>query len=106
MDGNYDVYVTRVIDGETFVGGVHDHDLENQYFKLKGIKVKEFHGKEGMMGLEADDFLERWILNKSIKVKVSGKENGGYLLSIIFIGGINVNEELIRNGFAEKVDYQ
>lgn len=111
MHEKYKVNVTRVIDGDTFVGNVDSHVLDlqftfkEQYFRLEGINAKEIRGVEKPFGLEAKDFLERLILDKTIEVDVHGKEKYGRWLVIIWLGDLNINNELVRVGYAERREY-
>lgn len=111
MHEHYNVTVTRVIDGDTFVGDVHHHvfaieyTLKDQYFRLNGLNAPEVRGEEKEKGLISKRFVEEQILNQTVQVEVHGKEKYGRWLVSVFIGPVNLNQQLIHEGLAERRTY-
>jgi len=87
-------YCTTVLDGDTF-------ELENgETVRLIGIDAPEIFEPGGDI---ARDFLSYLILDKKI-ILIPGdrdKDNYGRLLRYAYADGTCVNEEMIRNGYAE-----
>ena len=84
--------VERIVDGDTI-------KINGTSIRMLGINTPE----KGEVGSEeAKKFLEENILNKTVEL-VSGKDEYdlyGRRLAYAFINGINVNFELVRNGYA------
>lgn len=83
-----------VYDGDTF-------ELENaEVVRLIGIDAPELSQPGGKI---SQDYLSRLILGKEITLVAGLKQRDRYgrLLRYVYIGSICVNEEMIRNGYAE-----
>lgn len=111
MHETYNAYVTRVIDGDTFVADVPFHVLGNvmilrdQYFRLEGINTPEIKGNEKDLGLEVKTYVESLILHKEVRVTVNKKEKYGRWLAAVTIGNLELNDHLVLKGYAERRDY-
>lgn len=89
--------------------GVHDGDsitvltAGNVQLKvrLEGIDAPELkqafsqQSKEAMSGL---------VFGKAVTLQVTGKDRYGRTLAVVMVGGVNVNLELVRRGFAWRFD--
>lgn len=84
------ILITRVIDGDTVEAG----DLK---IRLLGINSPE---KGEVLYLEAKEFLEEKVLNKSVGVEFKGKDKYYRELGYLFNRNLNINVELVKNGFA------
>lgn len=111
----YKAMVTAVYDGDTCTVdidlGLHVW-IKNEKIRLFGINAPELRGKERPQGLLARDFLRGLILNKEITlhtIKDAREKYGRYLGEIWVINEkrktINVNDELVKNGFAVYKEY-
>lgn len=90
-------FVERVIDGDTIV---LEDDIK---IRLKGINSPE----KGMLySKESTDFLINLLENNSIKIKHYGQDKYGRYLGYIFIENKNLNELLVRKGFAHIYYYE
>ena len=85
-------FVDRVIDGDTVV-------MNGTSVRLLGINSPE-RGEEYY--LEAKEFLEDLILNRSVRLEYGAEKYDKYdrVLGYVFVGGKNVNLELVEEGFA------
>lgn len=92
--------VDKVKDGDTLtLSEVFD-------VRLIGIDTPEqkqtckMNGKEWACGAEAKRYLESLVAGKEIRCTNKKKEKYGRFLSVCEVGGININEEMIRKGLA------
>ncbi len=86
------IYVERIIDGDTIVAG-------NQNIRLLGMNTPE-RGEKYYS--EAKEFLEKEILNKSIRLVFGKDKKDRYnrTLAYIFLNGKNINLKLVEEGLA------
>lgn len=92
LEDENEIFVSRIIDGDTIVGN-------NGSIRLLGINTPE-RGEEYYA--EAKEFLEAEIFNRTVQLKF-GKEREdlyGRTLAYIFLDGKNVNIKIVENGFA------
>ena len=83
--------VDNVIDGDTI-------ELSNgDKLRLYGINTPE---SDEYYYLEALNFLKEKIENKKIKYKEYGKDQYNRTLATIYLDDVDINKELIRNGYA------
>jgi micrococcal nuclease len=90
--------VTRIVDGDTIkING-------NETIRFLGINTPE---KGELYYKEAKEFLEKLILNKTIKIERGKEDRDMYerLLRYVFLENKNVNLELIENGLANLYIY-
>ncbi|VVB82642.1 Staphylococcal nuclease homologue [uncultured archaeon] len=93
LDESQQVYVERIIDGDTIVVS------NNTHVRLLGINTPE---KGEFYHDEAINFLSELILNKTVILEY-GKDKTdlyGRTLAYILLDGKNINIEQVRNGFA------
>jgi len=89
-----DIFCTQIIDGDTF-------RLENgELVRLIGIDAPELSQPGGEISRE---YLAHLILGKQITLERGFSERDKYnrLLRFVYIGDLCVNEEMIRQGYAE-----
>jgi len=89
-----DTMCTEIIDGDTF-------RLENgETVRLIGIDAPEL-SQPG--GVESREYLAHLILGKRITLErgFSERDNYNRLLQFVYIGDVCINEEMIRQGYAE-----
>ncbi|MBU7045619.1 MAG: thermonuclease family protein [Theionarchaea archaeon] len=88
------IFCTTVIDGDTF-------RLETgETVRLIGIDAPELSQPGGKKSRE---YLARLILNKGITLEKSNEDRDKYnrLLRFVYIGNLCINEEMIKQGYAE-----
>jgi len=111
----YKAFVTAVYDGDTCTVdidlGLHVW-IKNEKIRLYGINAPELRGNERAKGLLARDFLRSVILNKEITLRTikDAREKYGRFLGEIWVAdakgkSFNVNDELVKKGFAEYKEY-
>ncbi len=92
VQANTSAKVLKVIDGDTIKVELPTKDTA--YVKLKGIDAKGFD--------ESYNYLTETLLGQDVtlvKDRVSYK-NGKYNYMIVYCNGININNELVKNGYA------
>ena len=90
------VTVTKVIDGNTLEIMTEGKDTFNVV--LKDIDCPEI-GQQ--FGDEAKKLTEKFLLKKNIIILVSGKDRwGNRLVDVTLSNGKDINEELLKNGYA------
>jgi len=96
-DQTQKVLVERVIDGDTIVTEIGN-------VRLLGMNTPE-RGERGF--LEAKEFLEDLILNKSVSLEYVGERQDKYgrILAYVYFNGENVNVRLVEQGFANYYFY-
>jgi endonuclease YncB( thermonuclease family) len=82
--------VVRVIDGDTI-------EIENgQKVRMLGINTPE---KSQTFSGEATEFLKSQVLDKEVRLEIHGTDRYGRFLGYVFVGGQNVNEQILWEGF-------
>jgi micrococcal nuclease len=117
---NYNIEVTRVIDGDT-VDCIIDlgFKISTKYrIRLAGIDTPETrttNAKEKIYGFEAKvrlqellteytDANDNLILNPQVSLKSHGLGKFGRVLGTLYVGDVDINQRLIDEGFA--IEYQ
>ena len=116
LDSLYPAEIERVIDGDTIVVDLClglNVILDGQYIRFYGIDAWEIRGEEREKGLKAKEYLEG-RLDEAERVEIeirpewsknkTGKDSFGRWLGIIYIHGVNINDELMEKGHAEKYE--
>jgi micrococcal nuclease len=113
---HYNAKVVSVYDGDTIrvnisFGFGHNWNGENGKgvsLRLYGLNTPEVRGDEKERGLMVRDKLRELILDKHVTLRTikdkTGKY-GRYLAIIVTKEGLNVNDWLIENGYAEAKEY-
>lgn len=91
-----DAKVVAVIDGNTLEVRASDNELYK--IVLNGIDAPELDQE---FGEEAQAFLEKLILKKSVKVQMEGKDRWGNRLAVVWLKGqVDLRVELLKAGYA------
>lgn len=107
---HYKAVVTSVYDGDTCTVdidlGLHTW-IKGEKLRLMRIDAPELKGKTRSKGLVSRDYLRSQILNKEILIETikDAKEKYGRYLAEIWLENekgklLNINDELVKNGFA------
>jgi micrococcal nuclease len=107
----YRANVVDVPDGNTITADVDLGFyvwLHRREFRLYGINAPDIMGTEKAEGEKARDFLKSKILAKQVIVQSiktpkeqEQKEKAGEFLAIVWLDGINLNELLVKEGYAK-----
>ena len=98
-----EVYVTKVIDGDTFV---YRKNGKNIKVRLIGVNTPELHHPfkgEEYFGKEAKEFTKNKIYNKKVYLEKDEEDLDKYgrELRYVWIDDKMLNDGLLREGFAE-----
>lgn len=110
---HYHARVIDAYDGDTITA---EFDLGfkisfTEKVRLFGIDTPEIRGEERPEGLIARDTLRKWILGKTVYIQTIKDRKGKYgrYLGIIHLEEngqwININDRLVEEGLAERVEY-
>ncbi|MDQ7022251.1 MAG: thermonuclease family protein [Candidatus Gracilibacteria bacterium] len=79
-----------------------NHIMKDQTIRLWGIDTPELRGDDKIFGKKVRDYVRERILGKQIILKSYKDKKGKYgrWLGEIFIDGENLNEELVKMGYA------
>ncbi len=99
-----------VYDGDTVTVTIDlgfNIDFGELTLRLHGIDAPEMRGPEKIEGRKSRDWLRERLAGREFIVQTIRDRKGKYgrYLAIIWIDGINVNEEMVQLGLAEKRDY-
>lgn len=112
----YKAKIVDVYDGDSvtadidlgFYVWVHEEKL-----RLYGIDAPEVKGHEREIGLLSRDFLRSKILNKEVLIQTiratddrDKKEKWGRFLAVVWLDGMNINDLLVKEGYAIHKDYE
>lgn len=91
--------VIKVSDGDTISvkrlkNGVLDGDLIK--VRLYGVDAPE---KDQDFGYESKKALMNYVADKTIEIDIKSKDRYGRSVGILYVGGRNINEELLRDGY-------
>jgi len=99
-----------VYDGDTVTVTIDlgfNIDFGELTLRLHGIDAPEMRGPEKVEGRKSRDWLRERLADREFIVQTIRDRKGKYgrYLAIIWVDGVNVNEEMVRLGLAEKKDY-
>lgn len=112
---HYKAKVVNVYDGDTCTVdidlGLHTW-IKGEKIRLTRINAPELRGTEKTKGLKSRDFLRSLILGKDVyieTIKDKKEKYGRYLAEIWLVDEklklININDEMVKNGFAKYQKY-
>ncbi|NQT22197.1 MAG: thermonuclease family protein [Candidatus Omnitrophica bacterium] len=93
-------FVKRVVDGDTLL--LADNDRV-RYIGINTPETKHPHKAVEWMGKEASDFNRKLVEHKwiSLEFDIEKRDKYGRLLAYVYVDGIFVNAELVKEGFAQ-----
>ena len=83
-----------VVDGDTIKGNI---DSKRITIRLVEIDAPEM---DQPFGVESKRFLEKLIENKKVTLIAQGKDRYGRTLGELFVNKDNINEKMVKSGFA------
>ena len=93
-------YVIKVQDGDTMT--VSTHEDNSVKVRLDGIDAPEI-GQD--FSQKAKRYLSDLVADKKITIVSKGEDQYGRLLGVVYVGKLNVNEEMVRQGLAWQYRY-
>ena len=106
----YRAKVVRVIDGDTIIVdfdlGLNSWRLDER-LRLNRINAPEIRGRQKLLGKRSMDWLVDKIEREFVVIETIKDKRGkfGRYLAEVWIGGVNVNDEMVELGLAEYKDY-
>jgi endonuclease YncB( thermonuclease family) len=85
--------IIRVIDGDTFV-----FQNSNSIFRVRMLDIDAPELSQ-TFGLKSKDYLQRY-LDKRAKMYCKGKDCYNRTLAVLYVDGLNINEQMIKYGYA------
>lgn len=108
----YKAYVRSIYDADTIRFDIDlgfGARLMNQSIRLYGIDAWELRGEEKPLGQAARDAVSGLLqLGDEVLLQTHKDKKGKYgrwLAEVFLSSGINLNDWLVENGHAERVDY-
>jgi micrococcal nuclease len=104
----YKAKVESVYDGDTVTLDISvgfDLMIDDAKIRLYGIDAPEMRGIERPKGIVSRDALIQLIGGKNIEIEYHGKGKYFRYIATLFLDTINVNNWMVRNGYAEYADY-
>ncbi len=112
---HYKAKIIEVYDGDTCTIdidlGLHTW-IKGEKIRLTRINAPELRGTERTKGLKSRDFLRSLILDKEVFIETikDKKEKYGRYLAEVWLEDdkgifININDEMVKNGFAKYQKY-
>lgn len=100
--------VTKVVDGDTIYVVVNGKALPVRLIGVDSPESKHPTIDPECYGQEATDYLTSLILNKVVKLEADITDEDRYdrLLRHVWLGDVNINNELVKNGYAYSVEYK
>lgn len=89
--------VTKVVDGDTFHCEVPGYYARILTVRMSGIDAPE---ADQLFGASSKANLENALAGKLVQINVDRADRYGRFLCEVFLGGMNVNEWMVRNGYA------
>lgn len=97
-DGNY--LVVKVSDGDTItVNKIIDGKVDNENIRVRLLHIDAPEVSQ-TYGDKSAEFLKKLVYNKEVSIEYENTDRYGRILGIIYVDGMNVNEEMVRTGNA------
>lgn len=91
--------VIRVTDGDTIT--VQSYQKEKiRFAQIDAPETSHFGSTPQPFGKESSAFLRSLVSGKNVRVDVEAVDQYGRNVGTVFIDGINVNREMVKNGYA------
>lgn len=87
--------VIKVADGDTIT--VLTSDKKELKVRLKNIDAPE---KKQEYGTQARKFTTSLVFGRNVELKISGKDKYNREIAEVFINGLNINKEIVKQGYA------
>jgi endonuclease YncB( thermonuclease family) len=84
----------RIVDGDTIKGIVDGKEITVRLVEIDAPEMDQ------PFGVESKKFLEKLIENKKVTLITEGKDRYGRTLGELFVNKDNINEKMVKSGFA------
>ena len=103
----YNAFVTAVYDGDTITVDIDlgfGVQLKDQKVRLYGINAPEMKLEQKAAGTVSRDWLASKILNQNVVIQTykDKKEKYGRWLAEVYVGDLDVNQQMVLEGLAVK----
>lgn len=92
--------VIRVADGDTITVKSYNGKEKIRFAQIDAPETSHFGSTPQPYGKESAAFLRNLISNKNVRVDVETVDQYGRNVGTVFVDGINVNREMVKNGYA------
>jgi endonuclease YncB( thermonuclease family) len=92
--------VVRVTDGDTITILTSSGKEKIRFAQIDAPETSHFGSTPQLYGKESGVFLRQLVSNKNVRVEVETVDQYGRNVGTVFVGGLNVNREMVKNGFA------
>lgn len=92
--------VIRVTDGDTITVLTNSGKEKIRFAQIDAPETSHFGSTPQPYGKEAGAFLRQLVSNKNVRVEVETVDQYGRNVGTVFVGRLNVNREMVKNGFA------
>lgn len=106
----YEAEILSVYDGDTVTANIDlgfNLSLNKVKLRLLRINAPEIRGKEKVEGKKSRDYLRSLILGKTVIIRTEIKtyDSFGRVLADIYLDGVDVNAEMVKQGYAAFKEY-
>jgi endonuclease YncB( thermonuclease family) len=92
--------VVRVADGDTITVLASTGKAKIRFAQIDAPETSHFGSPTQPYGKEAGAYLRQLVLNKNVRVEVEAIDQYQRNVGTIYVGGTNINREMVKNGFA------
>ncbi|MDD2865428.1 MAG: thermonuclease family protein [Methylococcales bacterium] len=92
--------VIRVADGDTITVKSYQGKEKIRFAQIDAPETTHFGSAAQPYGKESAAFLRSLVSNKNVRVDVETVDQYGRNVGTVFVDGINVNREMVKNGYA------
>lgn len=92
--------VIRVTDGDTITVLTSSGKEKIRFAQIDAPETSHFGSPTQPYGKEAGAYLRQLVSNQTVRVEVETVDQYGRNVGTVFVDGLNVNREMVKNGFA------
>ncbi len=92
--------VVRVADGDTITILSATGKEKIRFAQIDAPEISHFGSPTQPYGKEAGDYLRQQVMNQNVRVEVEAIDQYKRNVGTIYVGGTNINREMVKNGFA------
>jgi endonuclease YncB( thermonuclease family) len=92
--------VVRVADGDTITVLASTGKEKIRFAQIDAPETSHFGSPTQPYGKEAGAYLRQLVSNKNVRVEVEAIDQYKRNVGTVYVGGTNINREMVKNGFA------